>query len=111
MIGYVLKLIRIANENMTCKEAADKIGIAQSFVAELENGNRNPSQKTLEKISLAYGIPISKILFLDERHDEDNLSYQELLMMILQYYTFEREDCQKIILENSKTPKIRRRRK
>ena len=111
MIGYVLKLIRTANENMTIREAADKIGIAQSFVTELENGNRNPSQKTLEKISLAYGIPISKILFLDERHDKENLSYQELLMIILHYYIFEREDCQNIILENSKTPKIKRRRK
>ena len=39
----------------TQKELSERSGIAQSDISELENGNANPSIKTLQKLATALG--------------------------------------------------------
>lgn len=42
-------------EGITQKELSERTGIAQGDISKLENGNANPSVKTLERIAAALG--------------------------------------------------------
>lgn len=86
MIGYILKLIRIANNNLTIKEAADKLGVSQAYVSSIESGNKKPSLNTITKFATAYDISPSRIVLFDEIQTQTGLSYQETLKMVLDYY-------------------------
>lgn len=44
--------------NMTQKELAEKSGIAQSDISKLENGNSNPSIKTLQRLASSMNMHI-----------------------------------------------------
>lgn len=82
-LGYVLKLLRIAND-MTTKELADKTGLSQSYISEVESNNKTPSLDALTKYSQALGISKSTILFFEEEKDKKKYGYQELLFKILE---------------------------
>ncbi len=86
MLGNILKIIRIANDNMSVKDAASKMGVSSSYITEIENGNKTPSLNTLRKFSIVYNIPVSRIVGLDEQEEDEKMSYQELLRNVLQYY-------------------------
>ena len=43
------------NSGMTQKELADKTGIAQSDISKIENGNANPSIRTLQRMAKGMG--------------------------------------------------------
>lgn len=43
------------NSGMTQKELADKTGIAQSDISKIENGNGNPSIRTLQRLAKGMG--------------------------------------------------------
>ncbi len=45
---------RIA-EGMTQKELSERSGIAQGDISKMENGNANPSVKTLQRLAAAMG--------------------------------------------------------
>lgn len=47
---------------MTQLKLAEKAGIAQSFLSNIENGLQSPSLKNLEKISKALEIPLNDLL-------------------------------------------------
>ena len=85
MIGDILKLIRIANENMSIKEAANKIGISEAYISEIEQGNKQFSLNTLKKFSSVYNVPASKIMLWDEEQED----YQRTLLIILKHYLYE----------------------
>ncbi len=40
---------------LTQKELSERTGIAQSDISKLENGNANPSVKTLQRLAVAMG--------------------------------------------------------
>lgn len=42
-------------KGITQKELSERTGIAQSDISKLENGNANPSVKTLERVATALG--------------------------------------------------------
>jgi len=51
------------NSGITQKQLSEKTGIAQADISKLENGNANPSLKTLQR--LAYGMDMKlKVEFL-----------------------------------------------
>jgi predicted transcriptional regulator len=54
-------IIERNNQNLTQKELAEKIGIKQSHISRLENGNYNPSVEFLQKIASGLG----KKLFIE----------------------------------------------
>jgi len=92
MIGYILKLVRVANNNMSAATAAKMLGVSSTFICEIEKGNKKPSITTLKKISSIYNIPLSEILLFDELQEQNSLSYQQTLKMILEYYIFKQND-------------------
>lgn len=99
MLGETLRCIRAAYENMSVKEVAKGIGISSSYISEIENNKKKPSLKTLNKLSILYKIPLSKIMELDEYNDKcTDLSFQRTLLRILEYYIANNE-CEK---DNSK---------
>lgn len=83
MINEVLRLLRIAHD-LSRKELAQKTGLSQSYIGEIENNVRNPSLETIEKYSEALGIPVSRILFFSEQSTGDKLNYQKTLLQILE---------------------------
>ena len=86
MSGNILRLIRIAN-NMNIKQTSEKIGLSTSHISDLERGRKKVSLSVLEKYCFGFNIPPSKIILFDSL--QENLSYQQLLKMILEYYLFE----------------------
>ena len=44
------------NSGLTQKELSDKTGIAQADISKLENGNANPSLKTLKRLADGMGM-------------------------------------------------------
>jgi putative transcriptional regulator len=50
-------------KKLTQKEASEKIGISRSFLAEIENGDKNPSFKTMQKFINFYGEKTKDIFF------------------------------------------------
>ena len=51
-------------EGLTQKELSDRSGITQSDISKLENGNANPSIRTLKRLANAMGKTL-KIEFVD----------------------------------------------
>lgn len=49
--------------NMTQKQLAEATGISQADISKLENGNANPSIKTLQRLALGMGMTV-KIEFI-----------------------------------------------
>ena len=100
MIGEILRIIRIANEDMSLKEVSNKIGISIPYVCKIEKGNSKLSLKNLNKYSQVFNIPKSKIFQWDEEHED----YKHTLIKVLNYYLNEDNniDCQEI-KEYSKT--------
>lgn len=87
MLGETLRCIRIGNENMTIKEAAQGIGIASAYLSEIENNKKKPTLKKLEEFSLFYDMPLSKIMEIDEYNDTcGNFRFQRTLIKVLEYY-------------------------
>lgn len=82
-LGYVLKLLRIAND-MTTRELSDATGLSQAYICEVESNNKTPSLDALAKYSSALGVSKSTILFFEEQENENKYEYQELLYKILE---------------------------
>ena len=51
------------NAGLTQKELSERTGIAQGNISKLENGNANPSIRTLQRLAAAMGMTL-KVEFL-----------------------------------------------
>ena len=51
------------NAGLTQKELSERTGIAQGDISKLENGNANPSIRTLQRLAAALGMTL-KVQFL-----------------------------------------------
>jgi len=58
--GSYLKKQRESN-NWTIKELAERLGFSSSYVSQLENGTRVPSQKQLATLAKAYRLPDDEV--------------------------------------------------
>lgn len=65
MLGDALRLIRNFHE-MSQAELAKKLGVSNTYISEIERGNREPSLTVIEKYSDYFNIPASSILFFSE---------------------------------------------
>ncbi|TMV49400.1 helix-turn-helix transcriptional regulator [Paenibacillus mesophilus] len=59
-------------ELRTCRqwsqmELARKSGVSQSFINYLEAGTKQPTLTTLNKLALAFGVPVSELLDSSEQ--------------------------------------------
>jgi transcriptional regulator with XRE-family HTH domain len=71
-IGKRIKELR-EEKGITTIELAEKSGVAQSTISQIENGKRNPSTGTAAKIAEALGVSITKILNGSDAPEKDEL--------------------------------------
>lgn len=67
--SYTLKQWRNIHE-LTLKDAAERIGISERTLLNYEQGNTYPGLKAIEKITAAYGVPYSRIIFCPKITDK-----------------------------------------
>ena len=65
MLNEALRLIR-AFHDIKQKDLADKLGISNSYLSEIESGNKTPTLEIIEKYSDVFNMPSSSILFFSE---------------------------------------------
>jgi transcriptional regulator with XRE-family HTH domain len=65
MLHKALKMIR-AFHDLPQKELAEHLGIAPSFLSEVESGKKQPTLALLEKYSHEFKIPVSSIMYFSE---------------------------------------------
>ena len=71
MIGEALRLLRIFNGYKSV-ELAEKIGISQSYVSEIENNKKQPTLDILEKYANVFGMKRSTLLLFEEALENDD---------------------------------------
>ena len=77
-IGKAVKLCR-NQKGFTKTKLAELSGLSLSYFTLLEQGKRDPSISTVERISDALGIPAFILIFLATENDERNSISTELL--------------------------------
>ena len=71
MLSEALRLIRVFHD-MKQKELAEKLGISNSHLSEIEAGKKQPSIELINRYSSEFGIPSSSILFFAENLSESS---------------------------------------
>lgn len=54
-------------KNLTQKQLANKAGIAQSTVSDIEDGTKSPKLETLDKIATALDMPTYELFITDKK--------------------------------------------
>lgn len=65
MLGKALRIVRVFH-NYTQAEIARKIGVTQSYISEIEKGDKTPSLDIVQAYAKQFKIPASSIMFLAE---------------------------------------------
>ena len=87
MIGEVLRLIRVFH-NLKQTEAAERIGISQSHISELERGTKTPTLEVIQKYADAFDIPASSIVYFSENIGPNSSSTRSVANKILKLLQF-----------------------
>lgn len=69
MIGETLKKLR-GIYGYTAKELSELLGISRSYLSEIENGDKQPTYRLLEKYSEILDIKLSSLMLLAEGYNE-----------------------------------------
>ena len=69
MINEALRLIRVFHD-LKQIQAAEMLGVSQSYLSEIERGIKSPTLEIIQKYSEAFDIPASSILFFFENLDK-----------------------------------------
>lgn len=73
MLNRALKLLRTFHQ-LSQTELAQRLGISNSYLSEIESGNKRPGLDLLEKYSSLFKIPVSSILLFSENLNENRPS-------------------------------------
>lgn len=66
---------------------AQRTGLSQSYIGEIENATKKTSLETIEKYSEALGISQTSIIYFSEVASKEKLDYQKTLLQILKTIT------------------------
>jgi transcriptional regulator with XRE-family HTH domain len=69
-VGLKMKHTRLL-KGFTLKQLADLAGCSESLLSRIENGNANPSIKTMHRVALALNMPVSGLF--QENGDDSNV--------------------------------------
>ncbi len=100
MLNRALRLLRTYHQ-MTQVELAKRLGISNSYLSEIESGNKTPQLDLLEKYSQIFKMPTSSILLFSESIEGNGLRGSKLLtraadkILRLLEWLEERDDIQK----------------
>jgi transcriptional regulator with XRE-family HTH domain len=78
-LGAQIRKIR-EELGLSQEQLAGRVGTAQSTISQLEQGERNPSYKTLRSLANALGVSVSYLLGeadVEELSDEEELLFRE----------------------------------
>lgn len=70
MVGEALRLLRIFNGYKSA-ELAEKLGISQSYVSEMENNKKQPTMDILDKYASVFEMKKSTLLLFAEALEND----------------------------------------
>ncbi len=73
MLNRALRLLRTFHQ-LSQTELAKRLKISNSYLSEIETGNKNPGLDLLEKYALIFNIPVSSILLFSEKLNGDRSS-------------------------------------
>jgi len=78
MLSEALRLIRVFHDEKQSDLAAN-MGLARSYISEIETGRKSPTIDVIQKYSTHFGIPASSILFFAEQlpGSERRMPYSE----------------------------------
>jgi len=71
LLPEALRLIRVFHD-VKQNELAERLGISNSFLSEIESGKKAVSVELIEKYSVEFQIPASSILFFSENLNNPN---------------------------------------
>ena len=93
MVGEALRLLRIFNGYKSA-ELAEKLGISQSYVSEIENNKKQPTMDILDKYASVFEMKKSTLLLFAEALENDvevALAGMKLLKILERVGKFEDE--------------------
>lgn len=70
-LGAVITELRL-KKGMIGLDVAEKVGVNESHMNEIENGKQNPTYKVLQAIADLHGIKLSKLFAMAERKYDRN---------------------------------------
>lgn len=71
MLNRALKLLRTYHQ-LTQVELAKRLGISNSYLSELEKGDKTPGLELLDRYAEVFKMPVSSILLFSESIDSDH---------------------------------------
>jgi len=83
-LGLVLRSIRTAQEK-SVKDVAFDLEVTSRYVTQIENGNKTISYEMLKLFAKHFGIPASKIVEIEELSKKQDLSYEDILLLCVEY--------------------------
>jgi len=86
MINEALRLLRVFHD-LKAFELADKLGISQSYLSEIESGKKEPSLELIRKYADYFRTSPSSILFFSE--DIERVGKKKKLKDVLRKKTLE----------------------
>lgn len=78
----VLRILRICMD-WSIRDAAATLGISASYISEVENGKKRPSDKILDAYSRHLGLPEGFVKAWIATQQKHGYTYQKLLLEIL----------------------------
>ena len=83
VIGKKIKEIR-KNSGITQEQLSEYAGITPNYISLLENGRKRASIETLDKISKALKVPISKLFDFSYNAKKTKSSYEKKLKILIE---------------------------
>lgn len=81
MLQRALKMLR-AYHHMPQKELAEKLGISNSHLSEIESGKKAPSLELLGKYAKFFKMPTSDILLFSEHMNTDQTKVDKVRLSV-----------------------------
>ena len=79
--GKALRKLRLAN-GLTQEQLGFEAGLRRTHISSLELGEKEPSLKTIQKLSTAFGLPLSKLITEVEKIQKKESQIQELNLSV-----------------------------
>jgi transcriptional regulator with XRE-family HTH domain len=80
-IGYALKSIR-KQLSISQQDLADKCSISQTSISQIENGLKQPTRKTIEKICMVLDIPEAVVYIVAIEDNDVSPSKKEMYHLL-----------------------------
>lgn len=75
--GFIIQQLR-KYEGLSQKELADSLGVARSYLSEIENGRRNPGIEFLRHVARYFDIPISLLVAWEDADSFEGEIFKKL---------------------------------